>query len=168
MATIEERLKILELEVALLKHHMAKTSCAPTPSVPDDVASDKELDGKYGNEPVRKDPSAKYWTGQSYVGRRLSECPPDYLDAMAKYQSACAFMNEKSGDPERAKFIVYNRLDAARARGWAARIRASKTPSLASEVKTHGNEVLGAPPQMPAMPIANDYGDTNTLEELPF
>jgi len=98
------------------------TSAASTAA----VATDEELDGKYGNEPIRKDPSAKYWEGASHKDDLPSECPADYLDALAKYKDACAFMNEKSGDEAKAKYIAYDRRDAARYRGWAARVRAGK------------------------------------------
>lgn len=87
-----------------------------------EVASDSDLDGKYGNEEIRKDPSGKYWNGDSFKGKRMSECSAEYLEAFAKYKDACAYMNEKSGDEAKAKYIGYDRKSAARARGWAKRV----------------------------------------------
>lgn len=92
------------------------------------VASEAELDGQYGDPEVRRDPSSKYWPGQSYAGRRLSECPADYLDAYAKYKDACAWANDKDGGEKKKKYAEYDRRDAARARGWAARLRAGWKP----------------------------------------
>jgi hypothetical protein len=91
-----------------------------------EVASDADLDGKYGDEEIRRDPTAKYWDGESYAGCRMSECPSDYLDAYAKYKDACAFMNAKEGKEDKAKYVGYDRKSAVRARGWAARVRAGK------------------------------------------
>ena len=121
-----------------------------------EVADDADLDGKFGDEPLRKDPTAKYWTGPSCVGQRMSECPPDYLDALAKYKDACAFMNEKNGDTAKAKYIEYDRRDAKRARGWAKRIRA-------------GWKASSAPPRAAAPPAEMpDYGAPDDGGELPF
>src|ERR1044072_4744523 len=109
------------------------------------VADDRELDSAYGDPVVRKDPSSKYWEGPSYSGVKLSECPPDYLDAFAKYKDACAYANEQEGKPEKAKYATYDRRDAARARGWAARKRAGWRPRGGAgmgghAVKDYGDE----------------------------
>jgi hypothetical protein len=87
------------------------------------VADDRDLDGQHGDPTIKYDPSAKYWSGASYEGYRFSETEPDYLDAMAKYLDACAYMAEKDADEKKRKGAVYKRKDAARARGWAARLR---------------------------------------------
>ncbi len=70
---------------------------------------------------------AKYWEGDSYVGSRMSDCSAEYLDVVAKWKEACAYMNDKEGSPEKAKYAGYDRKTAARARGWAVRVRAGKT-----------------------------------------
>lgn len=94
------------------------------------VATDRDLDGQYGDPSIRKDPPAKYWEGASYTNYKMSEVQePDYLDALAKYLDACAYMASKDAgngvevekNTKSAKFKV---LDASRARGWAARLRA--------------------------------------------
>jgi hypothetical protein len=112
------------------------------------VASDRELDGQYGDPEVRRDPSEKYWSGMSYAGKRLSECPPDYLDAFAKYRDSCAYNSEKDGSEAKKKYARYDRLDAARARGWAARLRSGWKP------KTGGGGVSQKPL------TDEDYGDS--------
>lgn len=89
------------------------------------VADDAELDGQYGDPTVRKMPSDKYWKGEDFTGQPLSACPPEFLDAYAKYKTACAFMSAKDPDEKKQKYAEYDRRDAARARGWARRARAA-------------------------------------------
>lgn len=80
------------------------------------LASDSDLDGKYGDPEVKaKDP--RDWTGQPMQGRRFSECPAEYLDLVA---SRLDYFASRETDPKKVR---YNQLDAARARGWAKRIR---------------------------------------------
>lgn len=119
------------------------------------VANDQELDSQYGDPVVRKDPTARYWTGASYGGCQLSECPPDYLDAFAKYKDACAYVNEKEGKAEKQKYVEYDRRDAARARGWAARLRGGGW-----KPKTGGGK---------GPPVSDeDYDDAGGGDDTPF
>lgn len=88
------------------------------------VATDADLDGKYGNPEIKtKDP--RDWTGDSMKGRKFSECPADYLDLVASRLDYFAEQAEQEGKLTNAGKPVapYNRADAARARGWAWRIR---------------------------------------------
>ncbi len=110
---IEERMALLESKVAILL---------------DDVQP-ADIDGQYGDPDIRKDPSPKYWSGISYAGKKMSQCPPDYLDALAKYKDVCAFMSIKEGTPEKLKYAGYDKRDAKRARAWASRMRA-KPPAI--------------------------------------
>lgn len=103
----EDRIAKLEARVAALE----------------EATKPADIDGQYGDPEIRKDPSPKHWTGASYKGRKMSQCPPEYLDAFAKYKDACAYMNEKEGDPDKAKYVTYDRRDAKRARAWAERLR---------------------------------------------
>jgi hypothetical protein len=99
------------------------------------VASDADLDGKYG-DPVIKAKDPREWAGPTMMGRKFSECPPAYLDLVA---SRLDYFSEKaeaegkttsSGKP----VAPFNRADAARARGWAARMRAGRhTPAPVDE-----------------------------------
>lgn len=130
-----ERLENLVAEygarIAALEAKLAAIGAVFTGNA-EDVADDFELDGKYGNEPIRKDPSAKFWTGAPHVGRRFSECDPAYLDAFAKWKSVCARMKRKEAASattprkreDSEKFAGFDERDAARARGWAKRLRA--------------------------------------------
>ena len=111
------------------------------------VASDADLDGQYGNPEVKKDPP-RNWSGASFVGSRFSECPPEYLDALASFFDWKAGKDEEqakaAGDDEdtakaKAKYARYARTDAARARGWAARLRAGwKPPAPQGDSSTDG------------------------------
>lgn len=127
--TLTEILMIVKRIEASLSKSKASASASKAEG---DIATDADLDGKYGDEEIRRDPSSKYWDGGSYISRRMSECPADYLDAYAKYKNACAFMNEKEGKEDKAKYVGYDRKSAARARGWAQRLRVGyKAPERA-------------------------------------
>lgn len=103
-----------------------------------EIASAADLDSERGNPTIRKDP--RDWKGQSYVGRRYSDATPDYLDMLAalkewqaKRDDDAGARGEKtpSGYPRDGKFA---RLDAARARGWAQRLRNGWQRSAAAPV----------------------------------
>lgn len=93
-----------------------------------EVADDDELDSKFGDPIVKKDPTDRFWKGPGFVNKRMSECSPEYLDALAKYKDVCAKLKEKEGSESKRKYAEYDRKDAARARGWARRIRAGWKP----------------------------------------
>lgn len=120
-ATAEEvlaTLKSMNAALLLLVEHFgcgAKPAATAGNSVPT-VASDADLDSKYGNPEV-KAKSPRDWMGDSQHGKRFSECPPDYLIMVADRLDYFAGNEE---DPKKAR---YNRLDASRARGWEQRLR---------------------------------------------
>lgn len=80
-----------------------------------------DLDSQHG-DPIVKAKDPRDWTGDPMIGRKFSECPPEYLDMVADRLDYFASREED------AKKKNYNLLDAARARGWAARIRAGYKP----------------------------------------
>ncbi len=83
-----------------------------------DVATDAELDGRYGDPKVFGDP--KRWIeqgGESFKGRAFSECPPDYLDALAEMSDY--FAGRETDEKKKG----YKLKDAKFARGWARRLR---------------------------------------------
>lgn len=96
---------------------------APSGPTEGAIASDSDLDSNHGDPTVKFDPKPKYWSGDSFAAYRFSECPPEYLDAMATYLDACAYMAEKDADEKKRSSARYKRMDAARARGWARRLR---------------------------------------------
>jgi len=85
------------------------------------IADDRELDSKMGDPFVRKSPPR--WTGTSFDGEPFSRCSPEFLDELAGFKEWCAAKNENDPDEKRRKYAGYDLKDAARARGWAARIR---------------------------------------------
>lgn len=123
---IRDSVRNIEKRLATLT---VKQAAAQSPK--GEIADDADLDGQYGDETIRKDPSAKYWEGESFAGCNLSGCSPEYLDAYARYKDACAYMNQKSGDESKAKYIDYDRKSARRARGWAKRLRGGWKPAVA-------------------------------------
>lgn len=88
-----------------------------------EVASERDMDSDRGDPTIRYDPKPRYWTGESYVGYHYSETTPDYLDAMAKYLDASAYMAAKDEDPKKRSGARFKTLDANRARGWSQRLR---------------------------------------------
>lgn len=95
-----------------------------------DVASDADLDGKYG-DPIVKARDPKDWTGEPQQGKRFSECPAEYLDMVADRLDYFSSQNKGETEEDRKK-LKFDKLDAARARGWALRIRAGhKSPTSA-------------------------------------
>jgi hypothetical protein len=111
LRSIDSSLKVL------LRHFAA--------AAPKAVASDRELDGTHGDPVLRF--TVRDWTGPSYKGRRFSECPADLLDLVASSLDYFAQQAEQKNEQYKGKPIApYKRSDAARARGWAARIRAGK------------------------------------------
>lgn len=87
------------------------------------VAPDSDLDGQYGDPEVTKDP--KRYQGPPMAPRRMSEGTPEWLDAVAEFKewqagkAEAAHETTASGKPK----ADYMRRDAARARGWAKRLR---------------------------------------------
>lgn len=87
------------------------------------VADDADLDGEHGDPEVKFSP--KRWTGTDYKRARFSVCSPEFLDA---YAEALQWSSEhpKAG---KEQYASYDERDAARARGWAKRLRANPPPA---------------------------------------
>lgn len=111
----------LELRVSKLEDQVAKLLAGSVARPVSTVADDAELDSKYGNPDVRKDPPR--WKGASQVGKRFSDCPPEFLDEFASFCDWKAGKDDEKNTDDGRKYAGYARKDAARARGWAARIR---------------------------------------------
>lgn len=90
------------------------------------VANDRDLDSKYGDPELKFSP--RDWTGPSFKNRRFSECPPELLDLVADSLEYFGKQADERDEKTNAGKPVgdYKRKDAARARGWAARMRAGK------------------------------------------
>lgn len=143
-------LKAIDKKLGTLIAMLADAMKASAGSGP--VASDRDLDGKYGDPESRFDP--RDWTGPSYKGCHYSECPADYLDLVAEAKDYFARRaREENKLTAKGKPVAdYEAADAARARGWAARIRAGKhTPK----------------PQEPAMWAAGEDMAPD-VDDIPF
>lgn len=85
-----------------------------------------DLDSEQGNFVVFKDPPL--WVrdgGESFAGKRLSECPPEYLDAVSSYEQWRADQARKDNKLSAKGNPIWElrQKDAARASAWAARKR---------------------------------------------
>lgn len=89
-----------------------------------EIASDEDLDSKYGDPEVKLTP--RDWTGDSFKGLHMSQCPARFLEMLAEMFDYFAVQAEKTNKLTTTGKPVapYNRRDAARARGWAKRVRA--------------------------------------------
>lgn len=141
MAAGEDALAVLRSIDATLKAMLAlaqQRTARVAAAQPKAVASDRDLDGKYGDPVVNmKDP--RDWTGPPMKGRRFSECPADYLDLLAERFDYFAQKADDEHEEYNGKPVApYRRTDAARARGWAKRIRTG-TPVAASQDVTRAD-----------------------------
>jgi hypothetical protein len=91
------------------------------------IASDQELDGPYGDPAVKSAP--RDWTGQFSPGAKMSEHPPEFLDLLADRYDYFAQKNdrEKNLTDKGYPKSKFDRAAAAKARGWAARLRKGYT-----------------------------------------
>jgi hypothetical protein len=108
--------------LALAQQRTARARAAQPPA----IASDRDLDGKFGNPELKFNP--RDWMGVKFKGRRFSECPPELLDMIASTFDWFADQADQKGEQTNKGEPVskYKRADAARARGWAKRIRDGK------------------------------------------
>lgn len=113
------------------------------------VASDSDLDGQYGDPEVKSNP--RNWTGDSMKGRKYSQCPPAFLDQLVDMLEWSANKADEQDEKTSGGAPVsrFRRLDAARARGWAARLRA------------RGVSDNAAPPEAAVQPFPDD-------DDIPF
>lgn len=128
-AEIVALLTSIDASLKALVSRQGATQAAPSGAPA--VASDRDLDSQYGDPEVKaRDP--RDWTGAPMKGLRFSQCPPEYLDMVADRLDYFCSQNAGETEEDRKK-IKYQKLDAARARGWAARLRAGWKPAPAAE-----------------------------------
>jgi hypothetical protein len=120
---LEGRVKALEAG----SHAPARSGPTQPAKATGEAAPDADLDGKWGNPTIRKDPPR--WSGPSFMGRTFAEAPPHYLESLAGFLDWRASKTEQEGDPARAKYVGYDRKDARLCRGWARRLRANPRSS---------------------------------------
>lgn len=125
MSASEETIALLKSIDASLKKLVAQKRSAT-------VATDKDLDGQYGDPVVKFDP--RDWTGESCKGLSFSQCPAAYLDLLAEAFDYFGDKAEQDGELYKGKPVApYKYADAARCRGWAKRIRDGKVTQPARD-----------------------------------
>ena len=129
--------------------------------VPPVVATDADLDGKYGDPILKFMP--RDWSGEDCRQRRFSECPPPLLDLVADANDYFARKADESEEKTEKGTPVskYKRADAARARGWAKRLRTGWTGGAAAVTAAAGVQAAARPSW--ATPVAQPEED-----EVPF
>ena len=95
-------------------------------NAPKPVADDADLDSKWGDPELRFTP--RDWSGADFKGRHFSECPAELLEMAAETFDYFARQSEAKNElTDKGKPVAqYKRMDAARARGWAKRVREGK------------------------------------------
>lgn len=109
-------------------HRLLKVMPTPTVEYKQLVSDDADLDSKYGDPVVKY--MAKNWQGKDLTGWKFSDCPPEYLDMHAHMLDY--FAKKDAANPEKAKNAVWRAKDAARARGWAERLRKRMSDTTAA------------------------------------
>jgi hypothetical protein len=138
MGASEETLALLKSIDATLKQLVSIARQQSASSGNAAVADDHDLDSQWGDETVKLNP--RDWMGESYKGQPMSECPPDFLDQVAKACDYFAQKNEgKITDKGKPK-SDFDRRTAARARGWAKRLRSGWKPPSASSTQSSGGD----------------------------
>lgn len=121
-----DTLESIDASLKLLVTHFGcvpQAAASPTSRAIPRIASDADLDSKYG-DPFIRAKSPRDWTGYDQLGKPFSECPADYLDLIAdRLDYFCSTETDE-------KKLKYQQLDASRARGWAARLRAGWKPPV--------------------------------------
>ena len=128
LTSIDESLKRL-VSIAELRVNAREQQNQHAPANPH-YARALDLDGPYG-DPLVKAKSPKDWLGDDMTGRHFSECPAEYLDLVA---DRLEYFAGKETDEKKRGYIT---MDAARARGWSARIRAGYVAPVAEPVDEH-------------------------------
>jgi hypothetical protein len=128
MATVnDDILAVLRSIDATLK---SMSRAAPVGPAQKAIAPDSDLDSQWGDEEIKFNP--RDWSGQSCKGLKMSQCPAEFLEELAKVCDYFAVKNEgvktDSGKPK----SDYDKRTAARARGWARRVRDGKVPVAAA------------------------------------
>lgn len=119
------------------------------------VASDADLDSQYGDPVVKSCP--KRWTGENFAGRRYSETSPEFLECVAEFKDWQAGKDDEADakDANGRPKSYWPKMDAARARGHAKRLR-ERGPAAAQR----------AAPKASEWEQSTDY--TTTDDQIPF
>ena len=131
--TPDDKLDLLLVKLDAMNNMMlgmlAAQQRAPTIAAPTPVhVTDADLDGEHG-DPVAKFPPKDDGQWDRFAGQPLSRSSSSFCERMAGFWDWQAGKDEVSGDEKKVKNARYKRLDAARARGWAARLKSREDAS---------------------------------------
>lgn len=92
------------------------------------TAPASDLDSQYGDEEIKS--KVPRWEGRQFKGHVMSECDVGFLDAYADFRDWAATKADEKGEKAAngTPISKYDRRSAARARGWAARLRSGWKP----------------------------------------
>jgi hypothetical protein len=118
-ATVLNRLDEIDRRVERLAQHLGadRPAGAANSGTGGRVATAAAIRGKYGDPEIGKDPPR--WEGEAIAPAYASQCPPDYLEAVAD------FFDWKADNPRpgKEKFAPRERERAGYCRRWAIEIR---------------------------------------------
>jgi hypothetical protein len=177
-AAIWQEIGALKARLEALEKRPAASGSASGSSGGGAIASDYDLDSDWGNPTVAKDP--KRWVdggGDSFAGCKMSECPAEYLDAVANLYDWMADKDDEAGRKGETYFNKkqnkdvpkdgsFKRKDAARARGWAKRAREGHQAQPVAQTANATRQVNATQ----SKPVKDDYqaNDFSSDDELPF
>lgn len=129
LKSIDQSLRTLVVIAQKKAEARVTTAAASKPKPEEKIASDRDLDSQYGDPEVKFNP--RDWTGEPVKGMHFSQCPAEALDMIAEAFDWFAQVADEKGELTGGGQPVakYKRLDAARARGWAKRIREGHVPA---------------------------------------
>ncbi len=165
MTSIEERLERIEKKLdALLSERRGAGGGAASAGGDIDV----DIDGPRGDPEVRFMP--KRWSGPDHKGQNFSACEPEFLDLLADAYEWFAQRDDESGavDKNGAPKSKWSRLDAARARAWAERLRGGGGGGGASPQRSAPRAAPAAPPRRAPAPRAPSYDAGGDDSDIPF
>lgn len=145
-----ELLQTLEAINARLSRIEAKLGAPPaTTSRTPDVADASDLDGKWGDEDIKFMP--RDWVEPDFTGMKMSQCSVEFLEAYAKMKDWQAERDASQGKVTSSgkPTAPFNRKSAARARGWAQRMRTGAVKSKAASASM-GSDSGWAPSKWPS------------------
>ena len=173
MSNLEDRLDRIERKLDTLLAAL-KTNGAPRAAAGGNGAAaptqdiDADIDGPRGDPEVRFMP--KRWTGADCKGMKFSACEPEFLDMLADAYEWFAQRDDESNavDKNGTPKSRWSRLDAARARAWAARLRGNDGGGASNNAR-RARPSPAAPSNGRKAPsnghASSDFGDDN---DIPF
>lgn len=93
------------------------------------VATDREMSGRFGDPQIRFNPNTWPRDQGDFVGKTMSQCPPEFLTAYAVAKESMGQKADREGTVANNGKPKgdYDRLDARVARGWAQRNQGKTT-----------------------------------------